>query len=126
MSRLSQLFFVIFFAVIIIATAVSLCVYLIARDYYLIVDVPCDPAFESCFIYECDPAVDGECPADRSEWTQYYKLLRVLARSVPDCDPADTECPAPACAAGEDCTEIMCSPGSIGPDEQCAGPSVSR
>lgn len=122
MDKKSKIFFSVFFCIAFIVTAISFYKFYVLKDYYIKSEVECDPAIEKCFVYECDPDVDTECPANAAERISYYKLIEKKASALPLCDPNDVDCPALACRDGEDCTETLCDEAIITADEQCSNP----
>lgn len=97
--------------------AISFFKFYILKDYYIKLEVACDPAAEKCFIYECDPAVDIECPENAAERTSYYKLIEKKANALPLCDPISSGCPSVTCQTGEDCKETLCDEATKIADE---------
>ncbi len=108
-DKKTKIFFIVFFAAALIATGISFYKYFILKDYYIKTQVECDPKTESCFIYECDPEEDSECPEDQNERISYYKLVEKKAYAVPICDSVSPDCQPFACQEGEDCKEILCN-----------------
>jgi len=107
MDKKSKNFFLIFFTAVFIVTAISFYKFYLLKDYYLKLETVCDPTKEACFIYECDPAEDSQCPENPDERVSYYKLIEKKAYALPNCNPDDPNCPPPACRAGEDCRQSL-------------------
>ena len=122
MDKKSKNFFLIFFTAVFIVTAISFYKFYLLKDYYLKLETVCDPTKEACFIYECDPAEDSQCPENPDERVSYYKLIEKKAYALPNCNPDDPNCPPPACRAGEDCREILCEEATKAEGEQCSNP----
>lgn len=122
MDKKSKIFFSIFFFAIFVVAVIAFEKFYILKDYYIKTEVDCDPAAEKCFIYECDPTDDGECPENPTERISYYKLIEKKASAIPLCDPSDTECPPLACLAGEACQETLCDEATKTEDEVCSDP----
>lgn len=122
MDKKSKIFFSVFFSIAFIVMAVAFFKFYVFKDYYIKSEAECDPETENCFIYECDPAEDSECPENPDERASYYKLVEKKAYALPVCDSADLECSPIACQEGEDCTEILCDEASKAEDEQCNDP----
>ena len=120
MDKKSKIFFSVFFIAVLIVTAVSFYKFYILKDYYIKLEAACDPTAEKCFVYECDPADDAECPANAEERLSYYKMIEKKASALPLCDPNDASCPVLACHAGEDCKETLCDETTKTADEQCS------
>lgn len=89
----------------------------IKKDYVISSEIDCDPTVENCYLWECDPAVDGEgvCTGDPDDDIWYYKILNRKAYNIPLCDPNDEECEALTCPEGEVGCEILnCEEGEEG------------
>ncbi|MDD4901486.1 MAG: hypothetical protein PHS62_05335 [Patescibacteria group bacterium] len=124
MDKKSKIFFSVFFIAVFIVTAASFCKFYIFKDYYITSEAACDPAAEQCFIYECDPADDNECPENPAERLSYYKLIEKKAKAMPVCNPNGENCPPLACRAGEDCREILCDEAARISGESCSEPAM--
>ncbi len=100
--------------------------YVVARDYFVTFEAPCDPEVESCFLYECDPeAVDAECSGDPAEDTYYYKNMQKKAYALRNCVGDPGGCVEATCAEGEeDCMEIQCGSLNANSDGECYGPGL--
>lgn len=125
MDKKTKVFFIIFFGIIVVVAGISFYKYIILRNYYITIDVPCDPAQEQCFKEECDPESADGCPKDAVNGATYYKLIKKKAYAVPACDPNNPDCPPLACFAGEDCLEILCDEAAA-EDYVCSGPEEYR
>lgn len=123
MDTKSKIFLAIFFTFIILITGLTFYKYIVAKDYYVKVEADCDPEIESCFVYECDPAEDTQCPEDPVARVYYYKIIEKKAYAIPLCDPNNMACPPLACNDGEDCTEIYCEQ-NIEEEVFCATPDT--
>ncbi len=122
MGRNSKIFLLIFFSVAIIIIAVAFFKFYVLKDFYIKLEVPCDPKTEKCFITECDPSSDSQCPGNPDERINYYKLVNKKASAVAICDSSDPDCPPIVCSAGEDCQEILCDESTKTKDEECSNP----
>lgn len=122
MDKKSKIFFVVFFGVIILITVFSFVKYFVLKDYYIKVEVDCDPQKESCFVYVCDPQEDSECPVNPEERTSYYKFIDKKAKSIPLCSIDDIDCPVLVCSPEEDCQEIVCGSDTVAEGEECSNP----
>jgi hypothetical protein len=122
MDNKNKIFFAIFFTLIAGVAIVVFTKYFVAKDYYIQAEAECDPASEECFVATCDPANDPECSSDPAEQTSYTKLVMKKANQIPDCDPADENCPALKCFSGQDCEEILCDESTIGEGQECNDP----
>ncbi len=123
MDKKSKIFFSVLFSIIFIVAVFSFYKFYILKDYYIMSEADCDPATEKCFIYECDPVDDSECPENPDERISYYKFIEKKASAIPVCDPNGSDCPPLICQAGEDCTETLCDEATKTEDEQCSDPS---
>ena len=109
MDKKSKIFFTVFFLVALGAAGVSFFKFIIRKDYYIRVEVPCDSSKEKCFINE------GE-----GTDVSYYKLVEKKAYAIPLCDPAGSDCPPLSCQPGEDCREIFCDQTTKSQDQTCS------
>jgi hypothetical protein len=105
----NKLFFLITGGAILLTVLAAFTRFVIIRDFIIKAEADCDPLNEACFVYHCDPELE-ECSEDPADDTYYFKVLRRNARYLPDCDPADENCPALICPAGEkDCSFVYCN-----------------
>ena len=98
---------------------------MVKKDYIISAQTDCDPISENCFVWNCDPAVDGEgvCTGNPEEDTWYYKIIKRKAANIPLCDPNDENCEALVCPEGEkDCEEIFCTKDSKSEEDICTTP----
>lgn len=99
-------------ATVVLAFAVPVWHFLIQKDYYLLVEAPCDPTTEACFVRDCSE--EDSCPIGELE---YFTSYRVHAADFDSCD--DITC-AKACTEGTiACEKISCSDDS---DFECSVP----
>ncbi|MEK9151399.1 MAG: hypothetical protein AAB547_02105 [Patescibacteria group bacterium] len=126
MDTKSKALFAIFGILIAGSVVVSYYKFMIARDYIIQAEAECDPYTEACFIWECDPTVEGECTGDPVEDTSYYKLIERNAKNIPLCDPNDEDCDALTCPEGEaECSFTLCDPATAEADGVvCNDPAV--
>lgn len=122
MDKKSKIFFLVFFLLIAVVVIITYMKYFVAKDYYITAQADCDPAAEACFIYTCDPEVDGECPEDEAEWASYYKLVNKKANLIPLCDPNEEDCNALDCTVGMDCQVTYCDEDTVSEEEECNDP----
>jgi hypothetical protein len=122
MDKKSKIFFVVFFSIAFIVISISFYKFYVLKDYYIKSEVECDPETEKCFIYECDPTADSECPENPDERVSYYKLIEKKAYALPLCDSSSSDCLPIACQAGEDCSEFLCDETTKAKEEQCNDP----
>ena len=123
MDKKSKLFFSIFFFIAFAAIAGAFLKFFLFKDYLIRTEIECDPGLEKCFVYVCDPESESECSEDPDEQVSYYKLIEKKAYALPACDASDPDCPAPTCAYGEDCNEILCDEATKSEEEQCSDPA---
>ena len=110
MDKKSKILVAAFALLIVLSIGYTFYKIIIKRDYLVSMETDCNPETEQCFIYECDPEVDGEsCPEDLEERISYYKIIKKNAGKVPDCDPEAGDCDPVKCEEGEpDCEETLC------------------
>lgn len=111
---LVEKFFLAFlFLLIVFSIAVTFWKIIIKKDYIIEAQTDCDPYFQRCFIWKCDPAsdVEGEkCVGDPEKDIWYYNIIRRNAGRIPLCDPNDENCAALICDEGEpECEQIFCT-----------------
>lgn len=102
--------------------------FMVIHDYVIVAEVDCDPTSESCFVWQCDPAVEGECTGDPEADTWYYKIATRNAQHIPECDPEDEMCELFACEPNveADCAITLCTEATLveqGIDTPCSNPS---
>jgi hypothetical protein len=122
MDKKSKVFFIIFFSIGLAVISIAFYKFYILRDYYIKSEVECNPEIEKCFISECDPSTDSECPENPDERLSYYKFIEKKVYAIPLCDSSSPDCPALACQEGEDCKEFLCDEATKTEDEQCNNP----
>lgn len=134
MDKKSKIFFLVFLLLIIGSVALTYWRIMVKRDYIISAQTSCDPALESCFVYECDPEdpEDPECATlPEEERISYYKLIDKNAKNIPLCD-AEAEsdsaeagkCPKElTCEEGEEeCETILCDDSNVPEGESCNDP----
>jgi len=113
MDKKSKIFFVVFGVLIAASVAVTYWRIMIKKDYIIEAQTDCDPATETCFVWECDPEseVEGEaCTGDPEADVWNYMIVRRNAGYIPLCDPEDEECEALVCGENEpECEYIYCT-----------------
>jgi len=125
MDKKSKIFFLVFFLFIALSVGATYYRFMVQHDYMIKAEADCDPYTESCFVYTCDPVVDGECTGDPLADTSYYKLIDRNAKNIPLCDPADENCTALVCGEGEsDCSYTLCNPATATEGEACNDPTT--
>ncbi len=123
MDKKSRIFFIIFSIIILAVTGASFYKFFIFKNYYTIVQAPCDPRYQKCFTITCDPAQDDTCPAEEQQRLSYYKLIEKKAYNIPSCDPDQSGCLALDCSPSDDCTEIFCDENTTEMGVSCTGPN---
>ncbi|MFA5746948.1 MAG: hypothetical protein WC926_02635 [Candidatus Paceibacterota bacterium] len=122
MDKNSKILFFVFFLAALAAIGVSFYKYYILEDFYILAEKSCDPAGEGCFVRECDPSSDFNCPKEGEKRLVYYTLVTKKANAIPKCDPKDSSCRALDCQEGEDCTEVFCDEATKAEEEVCSNP----
>ncbi|MFA6305066.1 MAG: hypothetical protein WCV73_00705 [Patescibacteria group bacterium] len=120
----SKIFFVTFFSLIFVIFGYSFYKYLIAKDYFILSEVDCNPAVSACFVRICDPVEDETCPTDPTEQIYYYNLIHKKASNVPQCDTSVPNCANLVCETNEDCKEIYCDNINVPEGETCNDPAI--
>lgn len=115
------LFFLIF-----ISVGITYYRYVVQLDYFVLLQVSCDPTVESCFFYECDPkAEDTECFEDPAEEAHYYKKIEKKAYALKTCVENLEGCVEATCKEGEEnCIEIQCDISLEESGGVCYGPGL--
>ncbi len=90
----------IFLRALILSVLVSLFLvyqkYIVKNDYFVRVELPCNPDVDVCFVSECDADADPRCSGDV---TRNYKVILMKAYKVPPLD----------CVDSADCQTFLCS-----------------
>ena len=85
---------------IVIGLLSSAWIFLVRKDYDFVIESPCDPETQNCYLRDCDN--DG-CPVNGYS---SYRVFRIDAAAFARC--ASDSC-ALACASGQErCEEIAC------------------
>ncbi len=126
MAKNSKIFFVFFFSIIFIVIAISFCKYFVLKDYYIKAEVECNPQQENCFIAQCDPVSDSECPENLSERISYYKIVEKKAFAIPLCDANSPDCLPFVCQEKENCKETFCDEATKTEGVECSSPEISQ
>ena len=123
MDKKSKIFFWVLGILILASIGVTYWRIMLKRDYIIEAEADCDPATETCFVYECDPSAE-ECTGNPNEDTSFYKIIRRNASKIPTCDPADENCQPLVCGEGEkDCEEILCTEQTKTQEDVCNDPA---
>lgn len=96
----------------------------ILKDYQIVAQVSCDPTQERCFVYECDPEIDGECSEIPEENISYYKNISKKAANIYACENTSEKLGCGeelSCTAWEfDCSYTYCDPSQLLEGERCS------
>jgi hypothetical protein len=96
------------FAVIIVMTIAvifnSFYKFYFQKDYEFIVEAPCDPTEQICFIRSCD---DEECPPNQLE---HYRIFALNAADFEQC--SNDSCLSECTVGVIECEEILCGESS--------------
>lgn len=123
MDKKSKVLILIFLLLLFGSVAMSFYKIVIKMDYLITLETECDPAVNACFIFECSPEDDSECPENEAERISYYQILTKKAYNFPNCD-FNENCPQPTCAEGEtDCEITFCDETTKEEDQQCSNPT---
>ncbi len=125
MDKKSKILIVVIILLIVGSVVATYWRVIVKKDYIISAQTDCDPLNENCFVWNCDPAVDGEgvCTGDPEEDTWYYKIINRKAANIPLCDPNDESCEALICPPGEtNCEEIFCTEDTKTKEDICTTP----
>jgi hypothetical protein len=125
-NRKNKIFFFGLFFLIFTSVGITYYRYIIALDYFVLLQTSCDPAVESCFLYECDPtAEDAECSENPADDAYYYKQIEKKAYALQSCVQDLEGCSEATCQEGEEnCTEIQCDISLEESGGVCYGPGL--
>ena len=118
MSKKDKILYIIFSLVSIFVIVAVYLKYLVKEDYFIKIEVPCDPSKSSCFLRECEPGVDEECPESEEERLYYYKNITKKASLIPKCD-LDEDCQVIDCENDSTCFETYCDEYNVPEGETC-------
>lgn len=97
---------------LILSVSASYYRYIVNQDFLTEVEIDCDPTIESCFVWVCDPNIDGEgvCTGNNEEDTWYFKYAYRNAKNFPACDNPTDGCDQITCNKDEEeCEEATCT-----------------
>jgi hypothetical protein len=121
----SRILTIVFVLLLVTSVGVAYYRYMVQENFLVKYQTPCNPATESCFVYECDPEAE-ECTGNPEEDTTYYSLMYRLAKNIPACDVnVEGDCDAAyTCAAGEQkCEIVVCNDDtSLEEESACTNP----
>jgi hypothetical protein len=89
---------------VVLAFAVPVWHFFFEKDYYLLVEAPCDPEAEACHVRDCSE--EDSCPIGELE---YFTSYRVHAADFEQC--TDITC-VPQCGNGLSCERVECTEDS--------------
>jgi len=87
--------------------------YLVARNFVLTVDAPCDPSTQTCFISDCSPTTDLSCDTTTYEKVVMNDAYAPKCLEEHSCD--NFTCPA----ADKTCAITFCSKDALADGETC-------
>lgn len=96
------------------------------NDYFLKIQIDCDPDKDRCFVYRCSPDEDVECPEDEAERNYYYKIIMKKAYLATECELEDGVCAEMSCEGDLLCKEVLCEEGNVPEGEFCSDGSNSK
>jgi len=124
MDKNSKILFTVFFLFALAAISISFYKYYVLEDFYISAEKDCDPKEEGCFIRECDPSSDSDCPEKGEKRLIYYTLVTKKANTIQKCDPKDPACPALDCRKEDGCVETLCDEATKNEEETCSDPET--
>ncbi|MEF3691654.1 MAG: hypothetical protein V3574_01190 [Candidatus Moraniibacteriota bacterium] len=113
MDRKTKIFWLIVMALIFLSIGAAFYRYVIKKDYIIEAEVDCDPFFEPCFVWNCDPLSEEEgemCTGEEEEDIWYYKIINKNAGRISACAEDDEDCEPLFCGENEpDCEFVFCN-----------------
>ena len=123
-DKTNIIFYTILILLIVGSVAATFYRIVILKDYQIVAQVSCDPTYEKCFVYECDPEYDGECSEDPAENISYYKNISKKASNIYECEKTVEKIGCGeelGCVKGEkDCFYTHCDPAELSEGEMCS------
>jgi len=86
---LNRIFYFVLFLMIAISIVLTFVKIVIQKDYQITAEVSCDPNFEKCFVWECDPTEDDTCPENPADRISYYKIISKKASNIEACEATE-------------------------------------
>lgn len=107
-NNLSKILFWTMMIFVFLTVSASYYRFIVTHDYIIEAEVDCDPTIESCFVWECDPAIEGECTGNIDDDLWYYKFAYRNAKYIPEC--FDDSCDSFKCSSKDEpgCSEVTC------------------
>jgi len=119
-SKKTLIFNILFLLTILFFVSVTFYKIVIVKNYQMISQVSCNPQTESCFLYKCNPDVDGECPQENI----YYKYISKNASTIDTCEKTEQKdgCKEElSCVTGESsCYYEYCDQSMLEEGEKCS------
>lgn len=83
--------------------------FIVIHDYIIETKIDCDSAIESCFVWVCDPQIEGECTGNVDDDVWYYKFAYRNAKYIPEC--FNDTCDAFECSSQDEpgCGDVTCN-----------------
>ena len=129
MNRKSKILLWIFILLILLSVSATFYKTVILQDFVVYNEIDCDPSSENCFVWTCNPVIDGAdaCTRNPDDDTWYYKIAYRNAQNINLCNSEENEtCDPYACTEFEnDCMQITCSNEALieyERDGKCSGP----
>lgn len=125
MDKKSKILFSLFGILIVLSVSASYYRFMVLHDYIIEAQVDCNPSSESCFVWECDPSIEGECTGNPDKDTWYFKIAHRNAKNITACEEGDELCAPFSCPleGEEECDEVLCNADSLTEyniDNECA------
>jgi hypothetical protein len=111
MDKKQTKIYILFFVFLLSVVCFSYAKFIIFKDYYIKIEVPCNPDIENCFVSECKE--DDDCKE-----LNYYKLIKKKAYSFPSCNQDSLDCSYAECNK-DVCEEIFCNESIVPEGEHC-------
>lgn len=100
----------------------------VQKNYQIVAETSCDPTSTeeagTCYIYECDPIEEDDCPLNEAERISYYKIINKSASTIYACEQGEDKegCDEElTCTEGEEnCSYSYCDPENLEEWEVCA------
>lgn len=97
----------------------------IQKNYFILIDAPCDPNQDKCFEYQCVVGVDIGCSENPAEQITYFNYINKKAYDAVTCDSNDKGCSLYKCSENEKgCEVIFCAEKTKKVEEVCSSSTV--
>ena len=104
-NMMTKILFTLLFSMIFIVVANNFYTFYYQKNYKFIVETPCDPTEQTCFIRHCDE--NDECPPNGLE---QYRLFNLKASDFPKC--SSDSCLDECLNSIISCEEVKCNESS--------------